>query len=219
MKYLTTIALAAILGGIPIGCLADGGTFFVNADAGQANYHIDSQIGSELYPFGDSLNDSAAAGAVRFGYRWHNVMDYGIEAGYADLGQINSTVYPQYGGKYQTDLKDRGWLLGGDLKYNFDSNWYVSARGGWFRAQIDDKGSATLYLKCPPGVFCPFYVGFQQYNDSRTGNGEYLGAGAGYNFSTNFSLGLGYDYYRSDRMGNGSRVDVGLYSLSAEYRF
>lgn len=220
MKSLMVATVTVALGTISTSCLADGGNFYVNADAGQANYHIASPDSSPLFPFGDSLNTSDAAGALRFGYRWHTVVDYGVEAGYADLGQINSTVYaPPYGWRYQTNLKDRGWLLGANLKYNINGNWYVSARGGWFRAQVENSGTATISPNCPPGIACPQVVGYQQYNYSQTGTGEYFGAGAGFNFSSNFSLGLSYDYYRSDRLGNGSSVNVGLYSISAEYRF
>jgi opacity protein-like surface antigen len=226
MKFLVMTALTLVLGGISTTCLADDGNFFINADAGQANYHVDLSNSSV---FGNSLNNSDAAGALRFGYRWHSVVDYGLEAGYVDLGNVNSTVYaPPMGGWTQhTNLKDRGWLLGGNLKYNITPNWYVSARGGWFRPQIEGSGTSR-YSECvpAPGYLCPAVLpgtSFYQYSYSQTVSGEYFGAGAGYNFSPNFSLGLSYDYYRSGRFNNVSTmisgVNVGTFSVSAEYRF
>lgn len=220
MKPLVMTALIATLGSISTTCLADGGNFFVNTDIGRSVYHVDFPAS---VPLGNSLNNSDTTGALRFGYRWHSVVDYGLEAGYVDLNQTHSTVYPSYGGEYQTNLKDRGWMLGGNLKYNINGNWYVSARGGWFRPQIQSKGTALIYPDCSRFEICPSIVQFDRYNYSQTVSGEYLGVGAGYDFSSNFSFGVSYDYYRSGRLdaasGIASRVSAGSYSLSAEYRF
>lgn len=219
MKIFSMVAGIVILGGISTNCSADEGNFFISGDVGNANYHIDSANGTPLHVFGNRLNKSDTAGALRFGYRWHNVVDYGLEAGYVDLGQVSATYYPPYTNRYQTDLKDRGWMLGGNLKYNINDNWYMSARGGWFHAQVDNRGTVDLFPHCLPGAVCPLYVGGTQYQYFQDGNGEYFGVGGGFNISSNFSLGLGYDYYRSDRLGNGVAVNIGLYSLAAEYRF
>jgi hypothetical protein len=234
MKILSMTALAVALGCISSTCLADGGNFFVSADAGEANYHVNSPSSvppasygapypsGALFPVGNQLNNRHAAGALRFGYRWHGIVDYGVEAGYVDLGQVNAAPgTPPW--TNQVGLKDRGWLLGGNLKYNFNDSWYVSARGGWYRAQISGSETST-FKPCTPavGFLCPQYalpITFYRYPYSQTVSGEYVGIGAGYNFSSNFSLGLSYDYYRSDRLSNGFKVGVGSYSLSAEYRF
>jgi OmpA-OmpF porin, OOP family len=234
MKTLIVTVLTVVLGSISTTCLADGGNFFINADAGEANYHVNSPasvaptpfgasyLSGPLFPVGSQLNNSHAAGALRFGYRWHGAVDYGVEAGYADLGQVNST-FDNNPWTNQGDLKDRGWLLGGNLKYNINNNWYVSARGGWFRPQISGSETSTFQRCIPtPGVLCPSVlpaVTFYQYQYSQTVSGEYFGVGAGFNFSSDFSLGLSYDYYRSNRLSNDFKADVGLYSLSAEYRF
>jgi OmpA-OmpF porin, OOP family len=232
MKALTKIAVAVLVSGTSSICLADSGNFFVSGDIGQANYHIDdSAPNSILNPFQNHLNNSDTAGALRFGYRWHSVVDFGVEAGYADLGQVSGSVNRQYGppydqlnGSYQNTLKDDGWLLGGNLKYTMDSGWYLSARGGWFRARVQNRGTSTASYTCVPaaGYLCPAIVGplyYQSYNVSNNVNGEYVGLGAGYNVSSNISVGLSYDYYQSDRFGGGTRVNVGVASLSAEYRF
>lgn len=48
-------------------------------------------------------------------------------------------------------------------------------------------------------------------------NKWYAGAGFGYDFSNNFSVGLNYDYYKAEK--NGLKFDPDLVSVSAEYRF
>jgi opacity protein-like surface antigen len=241
MKILIMTALAVSLVSTSMACMADGGGFFVNADAGQASYHVASPSNSPLYlfgpfigsqnGFGNSLNKSDAAGALRFGYRWHSVVDYGVELGYTDLGRVNSTFENQQVWRYQNNLSDRGWLLGGNLKYDINSNWYVSARGGWYRPQLQGSGTASSFSPCGQYV-CPLTAPNQlvsawllrnQYGYSQTVTGEYFGAGAGFNFSSSFSLGLSYDYYRSGRINNApnivSGVNVSVLSVSAEYRF
>ena len=50
-----------------------------------------------------------------------------------------------------------------------------------------------------------------------TSNKYYAGAGFGYDFSNNLSVGLNYDYYKADK--NGLYLDPSLVSVSAEYRF
>jgi OmpA-OmpF porin, OOP family len=241
MKVLMLAALTVTLSGMSYKCLADDGNFFVSADAGQANYHVNAPYNSPaatygeiisssssnpIFPVGNQLNNTSAAGALRFGYRWHGVVDYGVEAGYADLGKVNSTstVGSQISSwTDQSNLKDRGWLLGANIKYNLNNDWYVSARGGWYRPQIDGSETAK-FNGCVPssGYVCPLVLPvttFDRYQYSQTVSGEYFGVGGGFNISSNFSLGLSYDYYRSGRLSNDFSANVGLLSLSAEYRF
>jgi len=75
------------MGGISTGSLADGGNFYVNVDAGQADYSVASTYNiahCNLY-IGGNPETKDTAGALRFGYRWHSVADFGVEAGYVDL--------------------------------------------------------------------------------------------------------------------------------------
>jgi OmpA-OmpF porin, OOP family len=240
MKLLMTTVLAVVLGGLSATCFADAGNFFVSADAGQASYHVSSPPNvapstfnelispGELYPIGDQLNKNRGAGAFRFGYQWHGLVDYGVEVGYAYLGKVNSTVetpafFPATFTR-QSYLSSQGALLGGNLKYNLNNDWYASLRGGWYRAQIVGGQSSQFNQKpCPPGFVCPIDLypipSYLHYGYSQTVTGEYFGAGAGFNFSSNFSLGVSYDYYRSGRLSNGFSANAGLLSLSAEYRF
>jgi len=45
----------------------------------------------------------------------------------------------------------------------------------------------------------------------------YAGAGFGYDFSNNFSVGLNYDYYKADK--SGLYLAPSLVSVSGEFRF
>ncbi|MBE1163016.1 hypothetical protein IGX34_21735 [Dyella sp. 7MK23] len=79
MKVLMLAALTVILGGTSSTCFADGGNFFVSADAGQANYHVNAPYssapttygeiisassGGPIFPVGNQLNNTHAAGAL-----------------------------------------------------------------------------------------------------------------------------------------------------------
>ena len=48
-------------------------------------------------------------------------------------------------------------------------------------------------------------------------NKWYAGAGFGYDFSSNASIGLNYDYYKASK--SGLEVNPRVISVSAEYRF
>lgn len=220
MRKLPIVGMAAMLSVASTACFADDGNFFVNGDVGQAHYRIASSTTYDSFngPGRNSVDKKDTAGALRFGYRWHGVVDYGVEAGYVDLGQAQVKSYSY--NNQTSDIKTRGWLLGGNLKYNINDAWYVSARGGWFRSRNEDKVKVSQG-EC--SVICPLRPS-GEYRVSSTGTGEYLGVGAGYNFSPNFSLGLSYDNYHGhpdgyDAYGNKQGANIALYSVSAEYRF
>jgi opacity protein-like surface antigen len=166
---------------------ADTSGFFINGNVGQSN--LDKGI----------YDDDDTAFGGNFGYRWAvapNVL-IGLEGGYTDLGEFEPKGSSGIGGK--AELK--GWNLGANGHFNLTDNWYISGRGGFFRA--DRKG--TLDIE-------PTLVSVDD-----TKNGWYAGAGFGYDFNTNFSLGLNYDYYKVDK----DHLDLSpsVVSVSGEYRF
>lgn len=202
MRTFATIAVALALGTASSVAFADGGNVFVNANAGASHYNVENPYsGIE----GNSFSKTGKAGALRVGYRWNSVVDYGVEAGYGFLG--NATARVSYSDGVERDqAKTRGWLLGGNLNYNINEQWYVGARAGWFRARSLFEGRVvsdndTFYNR-----------------GSLTRTGEYFGVGGGYNFNKNFSLGLAYDTYRAPVSDDKSNR-IGMYSLQAEYRF
>jgi hypothetical protein len=212
MRKFAIIAVALALGTGSSVAFADGGNFFVNANAGASHYNVDNPYSGIA---SNSFSKTGKAGALRVGYRWNSVVDYGVEVGYGFLG--NATARDTYAfagntqrvfyGTERLQQQTRGWLLGGNLNYNINEHWYVGARAGWFRAR-------SLYEY-------RFYseLGNESYRNPVTRTGEYFGIGGGYNFNKHFSLGLAYDTYRVPENEFSKNTRIGMYSLQAEYRF
>jgi OmpA-OmpF porin, OOP family len=214
MRKLITLATALTLGTASAAAFADGNAF-VNANAGYSNYNYnaDSFAAPDV---ATNLRKGDPAGAVRVGYRWNSVVDYGVEVGYGYLGQARLNVAGADAAR--VTQKNRGYLLGGNLNYNITDNWYASVRAGWFRGRNTYAGA--LYT----------VDGVETARATNTNTGEYFGLGAGYNFNKHFSLGLAYDTYHTPGSGvrsTSAYIDglevrgtrAGMYSLQGEYRF
>ena len=189
------IALAAAgLAAAPGVSLAQEGNagnsgFFINGNVGQSN------LSKGIY------DDNDTGYGVNGGYRWalNPNVAIGVEGGYTDLGKFSAK--DSLSGAGLPQAKVSGWTLGADGHFNINPNWYISARGGLFRGDV--KGA---YL----AGATPVYV-------DDTSTKYYAGAGFGYDFSNNLSVGLNYDYYKVDKAG--LSLDPSLVSVSAEYRF
>lgn len=195
-KTLLAIAItAAGLTALPVNSHAqDKAGFFINGNVGQ------STVAKGAY------DDNDTGYGINAGYRWSVAPNFalGFEGGYTDLGKWSpkssaSAALPP--GAVYTDAKLSGWTAGVNAHLNMTDNWYLSGRTGLFRADI--KGDQLI-------------SGLPAYTKG-TSNNWYAGAGIGYDFSNNFSLGLNYDYYKADK--NGLKFDPGLISVSAETRF
>jgi|SRR3954452_23721889 opacity protein-like surface antigen len=189
---LFAIALAtAGLTAIPLTShAADQGGFFINGNVGASN------VSKGVY------DDDDVGVAGNIGYRWAvspNVL-LGVEGGYTDLGSFSTKS--RYEGLGVPDAKLQGWNLGVNGHFNVNENWYISGRAGWFSGDV--KG----------GYFDPNGV-VVRVDD--TSDKWYAGAGFGYDFNNNFSVGLNYDYYKADK--NNLDLASDLVSVSAEYRF
>jgi OOP family OmpA-OmpF porin/outer membrane immunogenic protein len=192
-----SLAAAGLLAAPLAGHAADQGGAFVNGSVGRASL--------DKGPFDD---DDTGFGA-NVGYRWA-IGDgalIGIEGGYTDLGKYSATVPLDATTDARVRSEIKGWNVGVNGHFNVTPNWYLSGRGGFFRADL--RSDVLL-----PGTGTePATVGRIDDHD----NGWYAGVGFGYDFSNNFSLGLGYDVYRADSHGVDAKPD--LASVSAEYRF
>ena len=168
----------------------DNGGFFVNGNIGESN--LDKGI----------YNDSDTGYAGNVGYRWalSPAVAIGVEGGYTYLGKFDPKSSFDGMGLGRAEVK--GWTAGVNGHFNITPQWYISGRGGWFRSDV-----TGTYLN---GAGEPVVV-----ND--TGNKFYAGAGFGYDFTNNFSVGLNYDYYRANAAG--LKLDPDLVSVSAELRF
>jgi hypothetical protein len=190
-RFVVTATAIALAAASTSTFASDPGTFFINGNLGQSSYNS-----------GTATDNKAFSPAIRAGYTWYNdVWNFGVEAGYVDLGSIHGTVNVEGISTRYTD-KASGPLVGLNLKYKFENKWYVSGRGGYIHSTL--KAGASGF-------------GSQSYS----GNGGYAGLGVGYDITPHFSLGAGYDLYRVRARGDGLlfRGYVGVTSAFAEYRF
>lgn len=193
----TFIALALLSAGI-----AATPVFAQDAPAGNNGWFIGGNIGrAHLNKGFYDGNDTGYA--IDGGYRWSfspNVA-LGVEAGYNDLGNIKLKS-PLSGPPLVSTSKSKlhGWTLGVDGHFNLTPNWYVSAHTGIYqwRGHGLSNDSNPLFRSV-----------------SKTD--WYGGAGFGYDFSNNFSVGLNYDYFEAKK--NHVNLSTDLISVSAEYRF
>ncbi|OOG63935.1 hypothetical protein B0E46_08335 [Rhodanobacter sp. B04] len=191
-KRISMVAVAVALAAASTSSFAaDQGAFFINGNLGQSNYHDNT-----------FSNHTDTSTAVRAGYSWqNNAIDFGVEAGYVDLGKASGPLTAN-NMTVNFSAKVKGPLAGANFKYKFSNKMYVSARGGWFRSNMDASIS-----------------GFG--SDSFHGDGSYIGAGVGYDISRHFSLGVNYDAYhaRAKVYGVKAGESIGMISGFAEYRF
>ena len=164
------------------------GGFFINGNIGESS--LDHQ----------GYNDNDTAYGFNLGYRWalNPSVALGVEGGYTDLGKFD----PRNDSEGLGRASIKGWTLGVNGHFNLTPEWYLSGRTGIFHSDL--KGQ---------------YFGADDIivNVDDTANKFYAGAGVGYDFSNNFSLGLNYDYYKANK--NGLNLDPSLVSVSAEFRF
>ena len=193
----TLLAIALASAGLLAAPLAahaqalDKGGFFINGNIGKAN------VDDGFY------DDDDTGFAGNLGYRWAVSPGFaiGVEGGYADLGKYAPNAGRAAAGVLLGDAELKGWTAGVNGHFNLTDNWYLSGRTGLFRADVTGD-----YLAA--GI--PVRV-------DDTSNKWYAGAGFGYDFSNNFSVGLNYDHYEVDK----SNLDLNsdLVSVSAEVRF
>jgi opacity protein-like surface antigen len=98
----------------------------------------------------------------------------------------------------RADLKEHGPTLGIDARFNVTPQWFVAGRAGYMRAQFTSH----------PAISAPL---------GSSDDAWYAGAGFGYDVSRQFSIGIHYDYIRSET--NGIRLAPDLVTLSGDYRF
>lgn len=137
---------------------------------------------------------------LNFGYRWRET--WGIEGGYVDLGEPQIKAFYQ-NRPFKLNLNVTGWTLGVNGRWVFGDNWYASARAGAFFS----KSKLTA-------------GGYVTGGTSATDTNLYMGAGIGYDFSSQLSLGLNIDRYRAQAKGiiNGTNSPY-VASATLEYRF
>lgn len=174
-----------------IAASADGAGWFVGGYAGRASVDKDAYKG-----------DDTGYG-IAGGYRWQlfDWLSLGVEAGYNDLGNIDARNLFNGDAVVQDRSKLRGWTAGISQRFALGPRWYASVRGGVYG-----------------------WKGHGLSNDDVAGHGGdldqlswYAGAGAGYNVTSRFSVGVNYDHF--DAKKDGLNLSTNLASLGVEYRF
>jgi OOP family OmpA-OmpF porin/outer membrane immunogenic protein len=185
--FAIALAAAGVAAAPAISHAADTSGFFINGNIGQSNLNK------------GAYDDSDTGYAANIGYRWAVAPSVllGVEGGYTDLGSVS----PKNGFGAAGEAEISGWNLGVNGHFNVAENWYLSGRAGLFRADV--KGG--------------YFNGAVPVLVDDSSNKWYAGAGFGYDFNNNFSLGLNYDYYKADK--NGLAFNPNLVSVSGEYRF
>ncbi len=200
------------------------------ATAGAGQFFVDGGMGRSSFAavYGQYDNDKTDwATSIRAGYMWHNVVDYGVELGYVDLGQeVNREVYGHISGwdYLRGSTAAHGWLLGGRLEYVMAGSWYLMARGGWFRPRITQESADWVLTRGGPVNPVPASGYAHDQASFNGGTQAYYGIGVGYCLSPHWRVGLNYDYYELGSKFWGQETSqptgyVKTYSASVQYRF
>ncbi|MBU6249025.1 MAG: outer membrane beta-barrel protein [Xanthomonadaceae bacterium] len=193
IKRLTIATAAMALACLSSSSLAasPSGRFFLDGAVGRATWHD-----------GDfNAGNTHTAAAWRVGYAWNrDRVSYGLEAGYVDLGTARGR---DDFGATPLDLSAgaTGVLAGVNVAYRFARRLSVHARLGWMHDRLDVRSGG--------------------YRERFSGDGGYVGIGAGYRISKHLGVGLAYDRYTVRGNVNGSRTQdfVGMFSGFADVRF
>ena len=188
---LATAGLIAVPAAFAQSAQTDNGGWFVNGNVGRTS--IDK----------GPYNGHDTGYGINGGYRWavSPSVALGVEAGYNDLGNIHAKNI--FNDKRVVDRQKtqlHGWTAGVNGHFNVSPNWYISARTGIYGW----KGHGLSNDDLPT-----------RHNLDDTS--WYAGAGFGYDFTNNFSLGLNYDHY--DAKKRHVDLSTNMVSVGAEYRF
>ncbi|WP_052773025.1 outer membrane beta-barrel protein [Luteimonas sp. FCS-9] len=199
------------------------GNAFIAGSVGRTDGGTAGRFGTGDFNVFESRDGRKTGYGLVGGYRWKVAQNFGLglEGGYTDLGNLvvkNAFNSDDINQREDTNAL-RGWVAGGNARLNITPQWYVGARGGYFRAS---DNNADYYNNVGQDL------GLE--SGGRDGrNSWYAGVGTGWNATENFSIGLHYDYFRA-KSGDlrdpvsgvkfeGPKRSTALLGLTAEYAF
>ncbi|HEX7815472.1 porin family protein [Dyella sp.] len=194
----TLLALAFATAGL----LSVPAAFAQDAKTDNGGWFINGNVGRTSIDKGP-YDDHDTGYALNGGYRWavNPSVALGVEAGYNDLGNIHAkNVFNSRPVVDGTKSQLHGWTAGVNGHFNLTPNWYLSARGGIYGWRGHGLSNDDLPSR-------------HNLNDTSW----YAGAGVGYDFTNNVSVGINYDYY--DAKKHNVDLSTDMVSISAEYRF
>lgn len=207
-RLLTLAGLGALLATPALA--QEGGYFFGGLSAGESRSEIDQPgitaklLGAGLGTTGFAVDDRDVAYKLFGGYQFNR--NFGVEAGYFNLGRFGFTANTQPAGTLNGEIKLQGLNL--DLVGTLPLTERLSAiaRVGAQAARARDTFSGT-------GA-----VGVLNANPSKTEVNYKLGAGLQYAFSPGFTMRAEAERYRiNDAVGNHGDIDV--FSVSLVFPF
>jgi OOP family OmpA-OmpF porin/outer membrane immunogenic protein len=201
------------------------GNWFIGANVGRTNGSDTGGFGSNAggFNFLKGEHGRRTGYGLLGGYRWKVGQDLGLglEAGYADLGNYRVKNIFNSGSVNQRSATNalRGWQVGANGRLNLMPQWYLSAHGGYFRAN-DNRNDYNNSLGQDLGLT----------DGGRSGRGSwYGGVGTGWDINEQVGVGLQYDYFHANagkikntatgEVTPGLKRSTGLVSVNAEYRF
>ena len=201
------------------------GNWFIGANVGRTNGSDTGGFGSNASGFNFLHGEQGrrTGYGVLGGYRWKVGQDLclGVEGGYTDLGnyRVKNIFNDNDVNQRKSRNALRGWMVGVNGKLNLVPQWYISAHGGYFRANDNSNNYNNSVGQD---------IGFS--NGGRPGRGSwYAGIGTGWDINQHFSVGVNYDYFHANagKVKNNATGDVstglkrstGIVSLAGEYRF
>ena len=185
------------------GLMAAPTVFAQSAPNSNGGWFVNGNVGRTSIDKGPYHGHDTGYG-INGGYRWavNPSVALGVEVGYNDLGNIHAkNVFNSDRVVDRQKSQLHGWTAGVNGHFNIDSNWYVSARTGIYGW----KGHGMSNNDLPSS--------HHHLDDTSW----YAGAGFGYDFTNNFSVGLNYDYYNAKK--HHVNLSSDMVSVSAEYRF
>ena len=184
------------------GLLTVSAAFAQNASPDNGGWFVNGNVGRTSLNHGP-YDDHDTGYAINGGYRWSLAPNFalGAEVGYNDLGNVHpNNIFTSQPVVDRSKSQLHGWTAGVNGHFNLTPNWYLSARTG-------------LYSWTGHGLSNDI----NPVRKSLDNNSYYAGAGMGYDFSNNVSLGLNYDHY--DAKKQNVNLGTNMVSVSAEYRF
>ena len=184
------------------GLLTVSAAFAQNASPDNGGWFVNGNVGRTSLNHGP-YDDHDTGYAINGGYRWSLAPNFalGAEVGYNDLGNVHpNNIFNSQPVVDRSKSQLHGWTAGVNGHFNLTPNWYLSARTG-------------LYSWTGHGLSNDI----NPVRKSLDNNSYYAGAGMGYDFSNNVSVGLNYDHY--DAKKQNVNLGTNMVSVSAEYRF
>jgi OOP family OmpA-OmpF porin len=203
-------AALAILGSTPV--LAQSTGWYGGAGIGQTRATIDderitrgqAQQGLTTTSIEDRERDHGFK--VFGGYQFHR--NFGLEAGYFDLGEFGYTARTAPPGSLTGDIRVKGFNLDLVGTLPLSQRFSVLGRVGVTHSRTEGTFSATGAGRVP----------YASPNTSERSTNAKYGVGVEYNFTDNLAMRLEAERYRiKDSVGN--RGDVDMFSIGLLYRF